>query len=204
MNLNKPFTLVCNKHWLPLRFITPEKALEDIFTPKYIPLNIEYAIISDGQYDFTNPIGITPTSLEDWLNLPIRSFDLFVRTSHRQIRVPTVVITRKYENIPLLEKRLNLRNVFEMFGGRDAYTNEPLSFRRASIDHVIPKSKGGKNHWSNVVLADKELNRKKSNKSVEEAGLTLIHKPIVPKPVPAVADLQPLNQDAKIFLKHKA
>lgn len=201
MNLNRPYTLVCNKHWIPLRFITASKALEDIFTPKYLALSIDYVMIGDGKYDFSNPISITPIEVDEWLKLPIRSFDQFVNTSHAQIRIPTVVITRSYDKIPLIEKRVNLRNVLEAFGNIDAYTGKHLSIKRASLDHVIPRSKGGKHEWGNIVPTDKEVNRKKSDLSVEEVGYKFFKKPVIPKPIPAIGNLTPLNRDAKIFLK---
>ena len=52
---------------------------------------------------------------------------------------------------------------------------------KLTIDHVIPRSRGGKNDWLNLVTACKKCNQKKGNKTPEEAGMPLLKKPIVPK-----------------------
>jgi 5-methylcytosine-specific restriction endonuclease McrA len=58
---------------------------------------------------------------------------------------------------------LNLRNLFIRDNGRCAYSGEYIAESEASIDHVIPVSKGGNNSWDNVVLASYEMNQKKSD-----------------------------------------
>lgn len=57
------------------------------------------------------------------------------------------------------------------------YTGKQVSQSKADIDHVIPRSRGGKNSWENMVVCSKELNRAKGNKTPKEAGLKLIKKP---------------------------
>lgn len=48
------------------------------------------------------------------------------------------------------------------------------------MEHVVPRSKGGVNEWSNVVLADKKINNLRGNRTLQEAGLTLKIKPHEP------------------------
>jgi hypothetical protein len=66
-------------------------------------------------------------------------------------------------------------------GGRCAYCGKEISQKEATIDHIFPKSKGGKTEWENVVLACKKCNRIKDNKTLEESGMTLRVKPYNPK-----------------------
>jgi len=61
------------------------------------------------------------------------------------------------------------------------YTGKKLDNKNADMDHIIPKSKGGKTVWTNVVISDKKINRQKANKTLEESGLKLIKKPVKPK-----------------------
>jgi 5-methylcytosine-specific restriction endonuclease McrA len=60
------------------------------------------------------------------------------------------------------------------------YTNKKLSKDELSVDHVIPKSRGGKDTWDNLVCCDRLLNSKKGSKSVAEMGLKLKYKPYKP------------------------
>lgn len=61
------------------------------------------------------------------------------------------------------------------------YTGQRLTSRNATMDHIVPRSRGGKTEWSNVVICSFEANIKKGNKTLAEAGLKLLKKPTAPK-----------------------
>lgn len=77
--------------------------------------------------------------------------------------------------------RFNRTSVFR----RDEYTclycGQALISSELTIDHIIPRSKGGISSWGNCVTSCFSCNRKKSNKHLTEAGMILLRKPIVPK-----------------------
>ena len=52
------------------------------------------------------------------------------------------------------------------------------------IDHIIPRSRGGTDNWTNVVGCSKDINSKKGNRLNSEVGLKLLKNPTVPQPVP--------------------
>ena len=58
---------------------------------------------------------------------------------------------------------------------------------QGSVDHIVPKSKGGQDSWTNLVYCDKKLNTINSNKSLQEANLKLIKTPKEPKGKPVCA-----------------
>ena len=60
------------------------------------------------------------------------------------------------------------------------YCNRRIALRDATIDHVIPRSRGGKNHWTNCVASCKSCNRRKDDLTPEEAGMQLIRRPGLP------------------------
>lgn len=60
------------------------------------------------------------------------------------------------------------------------YCSRRLALREATIDHVAPRSRGGKNHWTNCVAACKNCNRRKDNMTPEEAGMSLVRRPGLP------------------------
>jgi 5-methylcytosine-specific restriction endonuclease McrA len=86
--------------------------------------------------------------------------------------------------VPTKRRRLSMRNVCEYHDNTCAYTGKKLTKHTRSLDHVIPKSKGGKTTWDNVVPCDRELNSLKANRTPKEAGLQLRVVPQEPRRVP--------------------
>jgi 5-methylcytosine-specific restriction endonuclease McrA len=82
------------------------------------------------------------------------------------------------------------------------YTGRKLRPSEGNIDHIVPRSRGGKTTWENCVLADKKVNSKKGNRLPEEIGLRLIRSPKAPKEVPTTALIRNPNrvQDWDVFL----
>lgn len=68
--------------------------------------------------------------------------------------------------------------------GRDrylcAYCGLEFTLRNLTIDHVLPRSRGGKNTWMNTVTACKPCNVKKADRTPEEAGMQLLYRPYSP------------------------
>src|SRR5947207_5640925 len=56
-----------------------------------------------------------------------------------------------------------------------------------SLDHVVPRSRGGKDAWENLVWSSKDVNTRKGNRLPHEAGLELLAVPRAPKELPASA-----------------
>jgi 5-methylcytosine-specific restriction endonuclease McrA len=58
------------------------------------------------------------------------------------------------------------------------YCGLPFVGQDLTLDHVIPKSQGGKNEWNNLVAACGKCNHRKANRTPEEAGMRLIRRPL--------------------------
>lgn len=165
-------------------------------------LDISYPILEDGSSDYSSP-SVYVVSWEEWIALPIRHGDEFVRTSKLNIRIPTVVVCTQYGKFPIKRAKLTNRNIYNRDGGICQYSGKQLSYKESSLDHIIPSSKGGKTEWTNVVLCDKKINNQKGNKSNEEMGLTLLRKPKCPLPVPATAQInrnEIYSKDWELFI----
>ena len=72
------------------------------------------------------------------------------------------------------------QNVYERDHGKCMYCGEEVSRNKFTFDHVIPKSRGGKTTWNNIVCCCLKCNSKKDNKTPEEAGMKLIQRPYAP------------------------
>lgn len=89
--------------------------------------------------------------------------------------LPTVIRLRNYVKIPYKEISLSRRNVLH----RDSYICQYCGVRRhdLTIDHIIPRSRGGVDSWDNVVAACLKCNVKKGDRTPKEAGMVLMSHP---------------------------
>ena len=126
-----------------------------------------------------------PVQWADWLKLPIRENDDQVGTTRGQVRVPRVIVAVNFDKMLRKRLKLNLTNLRKRYKDTCAYTGRKLRPSEMSKEHVLPVSKGGKTTWPNVVLAHRDINSKRGNRSLEEAGLKLKYQPTEPREVPA-------------------
>lgn len=98
---------------------------------------------------------------------------------HGSLALPTVIRLRSYVKIPYKEISLSRRNVLH----RDNYTCQYCGERRhdLTIDHIVPRSRGGIDSWDNVVAACLKCNVKKGDRTPREAGLALLTTPRRPQ-----------------------
>jgi 5-methylcytosine-specific restriction endonuclease McrA len=89
--------------------------------------------------------------------------------------LPTVIRLRNYVKIPYKEISLSRRNVLH----RDNYTCQYCGERRhdLTIDHILPRSKGGIDTWENVVAACLKCNVKKGDRTPNQANMHLLTTP---------------------------
>jgi len=165
-NLDKQ-VLVLNRSWQPINVMTVQKALSMM------------AANAATAFDFSGG-NFVPVKWSDWLGLPVRAEDDGIRTPSRVVRVPRVIIAVQFNKVPLKRPRLTLKHLREPDNHRCAYTQRVLKPEECSMEHVIPRSKGGATEWKNVVLADKPINNIRGNRTLKEAGLTLKIQPFVP------------------------
>lgn len=95
------------------------------------------------------------------------------------IYLPSVVRLRYYKHVPVRMQQVSRRNIFTRDGNRCMYCG--LAGHKAGgleLEHVIPKSRGGRNVWENLVASCRRCNQRKKDRTPEEAGMTLIHRPL--------------------------
>jgi 5-methylcytosine-specific restriction endonuclease McrA len=145
---------------------------------------------------------IRPVTWEEWITLPIRPQDNAVRTVRGPIRVPKVIVAVNYAKVPKKRPKLCARTIRERDGNRCQYTGRLLHPDEGSLDHVVPRSRGGKDAWENLVWSAKEVNQRKADRLPHEAGLKLLSTPRAPKELPVSALIRNAAEveDWKLFL----
>jgi 5-methylcytosine-specific restriction endonuclease McrA len=130
---------------------------------------------------------IRPVTWEEWLTLPIREQDQAGLTARGAIRVPTVIVLANFARVPKKRPKLCARTIRERDGNRCQYTGVMPRPDEGNIDHVVPRSRGGKDAWENCVWSSKEVNSKKGNRLPREAGLKLLKRPVAVREMPVTA-----------------
>jgi 5-methylcytosine-specific restriction endonuclease McrA len=176
--LNKAMVLVLNRNWQAVNVRTPQEAFCMMAT------NVATGLEIEGQNH------IRPVTWDEWITLPMRPQDNAVQTVRGPIRVPTVIVAVNYAKVPKKRPKLCARAIRERDGNRCQYTGRMLRPDEGSLDHILPRSRGGKNAWDNLVWAGKEVNARKGNRLPHEAGLKLLSVPRAPKELPASAPIR--------------
>ncbi len=102
----------------------------------------------------------------------------FYRSESFTFPEPSIVRLSHYVRVPHDRGvALNRRTLFARDHGRCQYCGKPAE----SIDHVVPRSKGGRHSWDNVVAACKYCNMRKTDRLPHEVGFVLAKTPTVPK-----------------------
>ena len=166
--------LVLNKHMTAISFYTLEKAMRKV-TDTYRDGEPK-AIIIDCANQFQS------MTWADWTAMKPQEGEETIKLVNGLLRFPTVIKLTRYDRFPYQQRvQYNRRAIFQ----RDAYTcmycgKKPGS-KELSVDHVIPKSRGGKSSWENVVVACTACNTRKANRLMHEVGMKLLRKPEKPK-----------------------
>jgi 5-methylcytosine-specific restriction endonuclease McrA len=189
--LNKATVLVLNRNWQAINVRTPAEAFCQMAT------NVATGLEIAGEDH------IRPVTWEEWITLPIRPQDQAARTVRGSIRVPTVIVAVNYARVPRKRPRFCTRSIRERDGNRCQYTGRLLRPEEGSIDHILPRSRGGANSWENCVWASREINARKGNRLPQEAGLKLLASPRVPKELPTTALIRNSHEidDWRLFLR---
>jgi 5-methylcytosine-specific restriction endonuclease McrA len=111
----------------------------------------------------------------------------WVRTVRFEIAVPRVIRLLSYDRLPKTRVRLNRRNLFARDTNRCQYCGRKFKTTELSIDHVLPRSRGGRTVWTNVVCACTKCNVRKGGRTPREAGMQIIREPVQPRFSPVIS-----------------
>src|SRR5688572_21247593 len=100
------------------------------------------------------------------------------RSASQQITVPAVVRLKTFVKVPF---RATVPLTRAAVLARDHKTCQYCFKHGDTIDHVVPRSRGGRHVWENVVTACKKCNAKKDDRMLSEIGWRLYNKPYAPK-----------------------
>lgn len=101
-----------------------------------------------------------------------------LHSEHLTVPVPSVIRLRTFVKVPFRRRApLNRRGIF----ARDGHRCQYCSGAAESIDHVVPRSRGGEHTWENVVAACRACNVRKRDRLLAETSMRLLRRPTVPR-----------------------
>jgi len=147
----------------------------------------------------------TTHTFDDWIKISMfyENGAKIIKSPSISILIPEAIYLPFYESLPKNEVIFSRQNLFLRDRFTCQYCGKILKNPKdRTIDHVIPKSRGGKTVWTNVVLCCKKCNLKKGNQTPEEAGLRLLKPPKPPKWQALILEEFPKNKKEtwKVFL----
>lgn len=201
--LDHQICLVLNRSWQPIGHRSVRQAVVSLCSEN----NGEKPAMAMDMVTSTDENGdqvlvyANPVDWETWCTLPIREGDLFITTAHARIRAPLVIIARNFDRMPMKKPRLSSGAIWARDGGQCQYTGDKVTRATGNIDHVVPRDRGGRDTFENMVVARKDINTVKSNRLNSEVGLKLLRKPKAPPAVPVSVTLTEVKHPAwKPFL----
>ena len=189
-------TLVLNRLWQAVNVVGVERA--------FSLLALEHAQViyaEDGSFRLFDADAWFAFSAE----APPSEGGRLIHTVNQSVRVPSVLLLRRYDRMLLREMKFNRQNLFERDGYRCQYCGNSFVAKELNMDHVVPRDRGGKTSWENVVTSCIRCNSRKGNRDPNEAGMYLLREPVRPRQRPFVSFLygRPIEDSWRHFIQAK-
>ena len=162
--------LVLNRSWVAIHIASARRALTMLY---------------QGVARVVHPTDYSLYDFGDWCDLSqSRDDGRFIHTPTFRISVPEVVILTVFNGFVRHEVRFSRRNIFERDHNTCQYCGKRFPKCDLTLDHVTPRSRGGRDSWENLVLACVPCNVKKGNRTPTEARMPLARRPAKPAWLP--------------------
>ena len=174
--LDRP-TLVLNRSWQPVGVA---------------PVSRSLVLLWNDNAHVVDPQDYRLYTWADWSNLIPRDDEPFIQSVRMRLRVPEVVALTNYDRIPTNAVTFSRRNIYK----RDRYTCQYCGAQpgteELTLDHVVPRAQGGISTWENCVLACVSCNKRKADRTPEQARMPLRKIPVRPmwRPLYASRDMR--------------
>ena len=174
MNLLNENVLVLNKHYLAVQVAIAKEAINALVKGSAQVVDHEYTT-----YDLDQWHKYTRNASEE-----IREIYLgMIRSPSTHLFIPHVVRFPdcEYTNPLIKSVKYSRKNIYSRDNYTCQYCREHFQKDLLTLDHVIPKSKGGKSNWTNIVTCCKSCNSSKGDKLLKDLGWELLKKPTSPR-----------------------
>lgn len=173
-NITQKRVLVLNKGWKPVGIIGVQRAVSLLFSNNKGTNEPKARII--------DPRDFQQYTWADWSKLKPEEGEDTLLSSTSTFRAPLVILLTKFDKLPMQKVSFSRKTLWR----RDDFQCQYCGIKTSelTIDHIHPKSRGGKTSWENCCLACVKCNMKKADRTPAEAKMNFFHadyKPTKPK-----------------------
>jgi 5-methylcytosine-specific restriction endonuclease McrA len=172
--------LVLNRYYMAVHVINVRRALGLLFRELAEVIHLEEGQYANYNFESWREISALRSTFkqqhEDW-----------IRAVNFELQAPRVIRLLSYDRVPRQTLRFNRRNLFARDGNHCQYCGKSFPTSELSLDHIVPRSRGGPTTWENVVCACVSCNVRKGGRTPQEAHMKLIRPPVKPKRSPLLA-----------------
>jgi len=162
--------LVLNRNFVPITMTSVKRAFVMLFCDAAKAVGGDYET-----YDFE-----TWSEISELKERGVIDRDV-IRTVSRVIKIPRVILLLRYDSMPKREVKFNRLNIFRRDRDTCQYCGRKHPRSELTLDHVVPRSLGGKTVWENIVCCCGTCNRKKGGTTPFATGMRLWAKPVKPQ-----------------------
>lgn len=158
--------LVLNRHYIPVDTTAARDAVVMLYKGTAKAVNKDYQAFT----------------FEQWVDYSTYCEGQKIHSPSISILIPDTILVPSYSDYPIhnIILRYSRRNVFLRDNMKCQYCGERGTYDSLTIDHIVPKSKGGPNTYENVVSACKACNNQKRDRTPEESGMIPMTVPTTP------------------------
>ncbi len=171
--------LVLNKHYAAVRVVSAKRAFVMLFKglAEIVSVESEQYV----SYDFSSWC-----ELSEYRSQYEREHHDWIHCVKFDIAVPRIVRLLFFERLPRQPVKFNRRNIFARDRNRCQYCGKKFPTSELSLDHIFPRSRGGRADWTNIVCCCVKCNVRKGGRTPDEANMKLIAEPVKPKRSPVL------------------
>ncbi len=174
--------LVLNRLYMAVHVVNVRRAFALLFRDLAEVVHVEDGQYANYNFDSWREVSELRASFnqrevdEDW-----------VRAVNFEIQVPRIIRLLSYDRLPKQQVRFNRRNIFARDSNRCQYCGRRFPTSELSLDHIMPRSRGGATSWENVVCSCVRCNVRKGGRTPQEARMKLIKPAVKPKRSPMLS-----------------
>lgn len=159
-------TLVLNRSWAVVNVTTVRRAI---------------CLVFRGHAKIIAPETFEVYDFESWVKFPTNGDGSIIHAVSFQFQAPEVIVLKTFNSVPNTDVPFSRKNIFRRDNYTCQYCGKQFRTEELTIEHILPRSKGGKTTWQNCVLACISCNLKKGNRTLTESGLILKKTPTRPR-----------------------
>jgi 5-methylcytosine-specific restriction endonuclease McrA len=163
--LDEP-VLVLNRSWLAVNVANVRRAV---------------CLVALGHAHVVDPERFSTHDFADWLQLSVGGNGDCLHSLRNSFRIPEIIVLTRYNGRQTRGLKLSRRNVLERDEHTCQYCGKHLDSASLTLDHVVPRSRGGQTVWENVVAACMRCNDRKGDRTPEESDMGLVRQPRRPR-----------------------